>query len=196
MRIVAVSDTHNQHSKLNVPDGDVFIHAGDATDYGRRLELVSFFDWMNSLPHKNKIYVPGNHDKQITSNVNKWSELYPSISILIHNLLVVDDKRFYGCMSMWGYGEPVEKSQSCDVLITHNAPYGILDNVESGENIGCLKIHKTVERLKPAYHLFGHNHNCGGRKHYSSGTTFCNLASCDESKLPLLVRDCLIIDLP
>ena len=29
MRIVAVADTHLFHDELRVPDGDVFIHAGD-----------------------------------------------------------------------------------------------------------------------------------------------------------------------
>ena len=29
MRLVAVSDTHLEYLKMKIPDGDVFIHAGD-----------------------------------------------------------------------------------------------------------------------------------------------------------------------
>ena len=28
IRVVCISDTHNQHAKVKVPDGDIFIHAG------------------------------------------------------------------------------------------------------------------------------------------------------------------------
>lgn len=30
MRLVCISDTHNSHRSLHLPEGDVLIHAGDA----------------------------------------------------------------------------------------------------------------------------------------------------------------------
>lgn len=33
LTIVFVSDTHNRHDRVRLPPGDVFIHAGDFTDY-------------------------------------------------------------------------------------------------------------------------------------------------------------------
>lgn len=34
VRFVCISDTHDLHAKLNVPDGDVLIHAGDFMAFG------------------------------------------------------------------------------------------------------------------------------------------------------------------
>jgi predicted phosphodiesterase len=31
MKIVCISDTHEKHKQLNLPKGDVLIHAGDFT---------------------------------------------------------------------------------------------------------------------------------------------------------------------
>lgn len=44
MRVVCISDTHGLHDALQtecaIPDGDVFIHAGDFTDTGDRDEVT------------------------------------------------------------------------------------------------------------------------------------------------------------
>ena len=47
VRIVCISDTHGQHTKLSVPDGDVLVHAGDFTAFGDRpKEVVDFNQWL------------------------------------------------------------------------------------------------------------------------------------------------------
>jgi predicted phosphodiesterase len=62
MKIVCISDTHNQHKGLVVPDGDLLIHAGDATGQGSLKEIAAFLTWMDGLPHRHKVLVAGNHD--------------------------------------------------------------------------------------------------------------------------------------
>jgi hypothetical protein len=62
MRIVAVADTHLFHEDLVVPDGDVFVHAGDLCRAGDPKELEVAARWIRSLPHPTKIVVAGNHD--------------------------------------------------------------------------------------------------------------------------------------
>lgn len=64
MRIVATSDTHYVPAMngMQIPDGDVFIHAGDLMQNGYPDEWKERVDWLARLPHKVKIYVPGNHD--------------------------------------------------------------------------------------------------------------------------------------
>jgi len=43
VRIVCISDTHGQHAKLSVPDGDILIHAGDFMAFGDTpKEIVDF----------------------------------------------------------------------------------------------------------------------------------------------------------
>lgn len=48
LRIVCMSDTHSltPYIKFDVPDGDVFIHAGDFTKCGSLQEVVEFNTWI------------------------------------------------------------------------------------------------------------------------------------------------------
>src|SRR5258708_40180694 len=63
IRIICISDTHGQHSKLGVPDGDVLIHAGDFMAFGDTpKEIVDFNQWLGKQPHRHKIVIAGNHD--------------------------------------------------------------------------------------------------------------------------------------
>ena len=64
MRIVCISDTHLVHrdGDFPIPDGDLLIHAGDATYHGTQEEIREFNAWFAALPHANKIFVAGNHD--------------------------------------------------------------------------------------------------------------------------------------
>lgn len=40
MRIVCISDTHNYHNEISIPDGDLLIHAGDATIQGTITDYI------------------------------------------------------------------------------------------------------------------------------------------------------------
>src|ERR1039458_8925036 len=63
VRIVCISDTHELHRELTVPDGDLLIHAGDFTFFSKRPSMLrDFDDWLGELPHRYKIIVPGNHE--------------------------------------------------------------------------------------------------------------------------------------
>ena len=62
MKLVFISDTHNQHNNINVPEGDFIIHCGDVSGRGYKSEIEFFVDWFSSLPHRHKIMIPGNHD--------------------------------------------------------------------------------------------------------------------------------------
>lgn len=64
LRFVCMADTHSLHPhlKMAVPDGDVFIHAGDFTRCGAVQEVREFNTWLGKLPHKHKIVIAGNHE--------------------------------------------------------------------------------------------------------------------------------------
>ena len=61
VRVVCVSDTHNQTSNINIPDGDILIHAGDFSEAGHISEVKSFNKWLGTLPHKHKIVIAGKY---------------------------------------------------------------------------------------------------------------------------------------
>ena len=62
MKIISISDTHTMHGRVDVPDGDILIHSGDATFHGYEKEVREFGEWFRNQPHKYKIFVAGNHD--------------------------------------------------------------------------------------------------------------------------------------
>jgi len=64
VRFVCMSDTHSltSHLKQHIPDGDVFIHAGDFTRCGAISEVRDFNNWISKLGHKHKIVIAGNHE--------------------------------------------------------------------------------------------------------------------------------------
>ncbi|KAJ1478485.1 Metallo-dependent phosphatase-like protein, partial [Baffinella frigidus] len=71
-RFVCMSDTHNLHDRVDVPPGDVFIHAGDFTMTGLPAEVENFNEFLGRLPHKEKIVIAGNHELTFDA------ESYPS----------------------------------------------------------------------------------------------------------------------
>jgi hypothetical protein len=60
IKVVCISDTHDQI--VDVPDGDLLIHAGDLTNSGTVADIQKQLDWLDSLPHHFKVVVAGNHD--------------------------------------------------------------------------------------------------------------------------------------
>jgi len=62
LRVVCLSDTHNKHDQLEVPLGDVLVHAGDFSSTGTPDQLQRFAEFMAAQPHKHKLVIAGNHD--------------------------------------------------------------------------------------------------------------------------------------
>lgn len=64
VRVVCMSDTHSLQNGLrtDIPDGDIYIHAGDFTRCGGKEEIVEFNDFLATLPHKHKLVIAGNHE--------------------------------------------------------------------------------------------------------------------------------------
>ena len=60
IRVVCISDTHDQ--TVNIPPGDLLIHAGDLTNDGTVADIQKQLDWLDSQPHRHKVVICGNHD--------------------------------------------------------------------------------------------------------------------------------------
>lgn len=183
MKICAISDTHNQHEKLTIPECDVLIHAGDATLQGTVEELVKFIGWFSKQPAKHKLFVPGNHDFGVERNYVLYDTICDEhdVTLLVNESVYImdDDKngfRFYGSpytklFGGWAFmKEDVELGQvwnnipkDVDVLITHGPPFGILDRNFYKEHCGSQTLYqriKELERLR--LHVFGHIHESAG----------------------------------
>lgn len=68
IRCVFVSDTHNHHRLIDLPPGDLLLHAGDATgNYGKTDITAHFEDYVSWLKEQANryqyvVFIAGNHD--------------------------------------------------------------------------------------------------------------------------------------
>ena len=98
LRIVAVADTHTFQTDLRaIPDGDVFVHAGDLCRQGSLDELAPVAAWIRGLPHRRKVVVPGNHDACFATTSREARELLgDGVEVLVDEPAVIDGVRFWG----------------------------------------------------------------------------------------------------
>ena len=82
-----------------------------------------------------------------------------------------------------------------DVLMTHGPPTGYGDKASpgGGRRIGCESLLASVERAKPAYHVFGHVHS-GYGVCANDSTTFVNASTCTHAYRP--TNPPIVFDLP
>jgi predicted phosphohydrolase len=203
MRIVAVADTHTFHNDLGaIPDGDVFIHAGDMCRGGRLDELRAVADWLNSLPHRYKIVIAGNHDWCFARQSREAIEaLGDGIVYLEDAETTIQNLRFWGspwqpAFNNWAFnlprGEPLARKwaripSGIDVLITHGPPQGIGDWSGESERLGCEDLLVAVRRIRPRLHLFGHIHQDGGFWE-QDGTCFANVTCWECERGPTVIE--------
>lgn len=97
MKIFAVADTHIKHRNITVPEGDIFIFAGDMIDFTNRFNLyVDFNDWLGTISCKYKIIVAGNHDELFQKNPAEIRAIFTNCIYLQDEEIVINGVKFYG----------------------------------------------------------------------------------------------------
>ncbi|RSN52201.1 MULTISPECIES: metallophosphatase domain-containing protein [Actinomadura] len=204
MRIVAVADTHTYHHELDVPEGDVLVHAGDLCRRGEDLrELEDAADWMHALPHRTKVVVAGNHDRMFADAPARARAVLAERGIvyLEDGGTEIDGVSFWGSpwqpeFNEWAFnlprGRPLADKwalipDGVDVLVTHGPPLGIGDAGALPGREGCADLRARVRRVRPRLHLFGHIHQDGGLWHID-GTAFANVTTWECERGPTVVR--------
>ena len=178
MKIIFISDTHNQHKKLVLPKGDMIIHAGDISGRGKPHEIQAFLDWYSALPYSYKIFIGGNHDFMLEQNARQFAEIIPANCIYLRNdSIEIEGIHIWGSpVTPWFYdwafnrhrGEDIKRywdqiPEETDILITHGPPHGILDKTARGDLAGCEELTEALARIKPRIHAFGHIHEAYGK---------------------------------
>jgi len=199
VRLVCISDTHGDHEQIELPAGDVLIHAGDLTAHGKQEETHSFMRWLGAQDYRYKLCVAGNHDTFMEDDAQAAAQfaLDSNVVLLNDSGLTIDDVSFWGSpitprFMNWSFmrdpGAAIEAHwnlipDTTDVLITHGPPYGILDKVIRSdgelEHVGCDSLLSRVRAIAPTFHLFGHIHEGRGRVD-ENGICFCNVSTMDE----------------
>ena len=85
-KIVVISDTHNRHDSLLIPEGDILVHCGDFTFRGTEQEIIRFNDFLGTLKHPLKLIVSGNHDFLRVSGHDHVQKLLTNAVYLENNL--------------------------------------------------------------------------------------------------------------
>jgi hypothetical protein len=81
--IVCISDTHELHRELDVPNGDILIHAGDFTLFSKSVAaILDFNEWLGELPHRFKLVTPGNHEFFLESDPSKRNLISNAIVLI------------------------------------------------------------------------------------------------------------------
>lgn len=204
-RIVCISDTHNRHKKIAIPDGDILIHAGDMSGRGLPDEIRAFDRFLMTLPHPHKVVIAGNHDFLFEKEPERARALMAHCIYLQDQEATVCGLRIWGSpwqpwFFNWAFnlarGPEIAAKWSLipdgiDILVTHGPPLGHGDRVDRGEAVGCADLLQAIRRVRPKLHIFGHIHEGYGITE-AEGTRFINASTCTldyEAKNPPIVID-------
>lgn len=186
MIIDCISDLHGCKPALH--GGDLLIIAGDLTARDTEWEHDDIFEWICDQSYIKKVFISGNHDNYIQRNNEKFLETLENsdIEYLCDSGTEFEGLKIWG--SPWTSQFPGINPKCCaftkpymvrlqdrwelipkdvNILITHNPPYGILDNVprEYNPSVGDKDLRyvlETSDNLK--LHVFGHIHENGGQQ--------------------------------
>lgn len=183
MKLALISDTHMQHDRLQMPEADILIHAGDWTWKGEENHTIEFLTWLNAQNYKHKLYVAGNHDYYPENEPTKFKALCkqyaPTCMYLENSNVVIDGVKFHGSPISPFFGGMAfnahrgkeiqsywdEIPDDTNVLITHGPVLGFGDKLsrwgsEPGKNIGCADLLNAINtRLRALrLHVSGHIH--------------------------------------
>ncbi len=206
MKLALFSDTHATHGRINIPDADILIFAGDMTHCRTSQDVAHFNNFLGSLPHLHKIVIGGNHDHRLARDPEKAKALLSNAVYLQDEGVVIAGITIYG--TPW---QPTFNDYACDafalprgqalkekwdmipakidILVTHAPPLGIFDQ-DGPISHGCADLAAAVAKLKPRYHIFGHIHSHHGMVKIGS-TSYIN---CNVQGKNGVLRSALLLD--
>ena len=204
-----MSDMHGQYD-FEVKPCDIVLICGDIVplriqNYSKDSEewfKTFFIPWCNNLPCEKVIFVAGNHDwwfQRHDDRVRMALEGQDKIVYLNCEYYEYKGKIIYGtpwCKPFynWAFMETIEESEErykdvehFDILISHDAPYGISDVLlqkdcyfADGTHIGNHALRNLVDKVKPQLALHGHLHSTNRECEYHGETIIRNVSLLDE----------------
>ena len=169
VRIVIVSDSHRSHRSLKIPNGDIFIHCGDFTNHKTSTsDLRDFNEWLNTIPHKYKIVISGNHDVALSKSVELNRQKMCNATYLQDETIEIEGIKIHGTpwhtdRGIWylakAFSAPShileQKYQlipkDIDILISHPPPTQVgLDKNHHNRFMGVPELTQhSLMRVKP-----------------------------------------------
>lgn len=150
MRILACADLHGRPERIARVRSlvaeltpEVVLLPGDLTHAGQGYEALAL---LQTLPVP-VLAVVGNMDDAGAVAVMRR-----------HGALLEGAARVIGGVTFAG----PDAELSCDVLVVHEPPLGVLDAVRSGQRIGSSAVREQIQRLRPRVLTCGHVHESPG----------------------------------
>lgn len=200
LRLVFISDTHERHRQVTLPEADVLLHCGDITfssvlgreSRGTRI-LADFNEWLATTPCKERVVIGGNHDVALQRlGVDGASRMLSAATAVLQDSAITLPEaklKIYG--NGWSEGDSHNKAwqtqvpeiseacQGADIVLTHQYHPHVAKAV--------------FAKTRPKIWGSGHEHSEHGI-HYEDGTLFANAAVLDSKYTP--VQAPVVVDLP
>lgn len=182
MKVVVISDTHNKHEFIDLPAGDVIVHAGDFSHSMN--QALNFVEWYGKLDYKYKILIAGNHEQYVSQIGYEKFSLYCAQNNVIYledTSIEIEGIKFHGSpysvnFCNWAFMKEDEDldahwdniPEDTDVLIVHGPAYNILDKVNQcilEPHVGSKGLQNRAIELsnkKLKYLITGHIHEAYG----------------------------------
>jgi Icc-related predicted phosphoesterase len=200
LKIILLSDTHQKHHELTLPEADIIIHAGDISGRGSYAAVENFLQWFSKQKANYMVFIAGNHDIGLENpqwDMIRLLEYYPEITYLNNSGTIIEGINIFGSPVSptfgrgWAFnrdrGQEIKAEwdkipEGTDILITHSPPYGKGDLLiprhrRSNEdpNVGCRDLLDAIKRVRPSISLSGHIHS-GYGVIVEDGITYINAA--------------------
>ena len=193
--VVCISDTHGHHRQLDMPPGDILIHAGDYVLYGSKEHAVDFNRWLGELPYMHRIVVQGNHEFNAPWKVEAQSIL-SNATLLQNESISVENLNIFGTGFFWkfkGGRNPYYDliPADTDIVVAHNPAQGYVDGRK-----GCPVLLHRIKEVRPKLVVSGHihwaRHAIRGDTPELQNTVFVNAATVEDhgklTKQPVVIR--------
>ena len=140
------------------------------------MDLVLFFSIFAVpayIPALLRLFVPGNHDLSfdIYPIADVQKQIPSNVKLLLNNGFSFSGLNFYSIEARPWLHTPLSIPDSLDILVTHGAAKGYLDNGH-----GCSLLAEAISKHPPKVHLFGHTHECGNLYLKTDYTTYYNVS--------------------
>ena len=174
--ICCIADTHLLHWDVELPPGNLLIHAGDLCHMGGNVRaLADVNDWLGRQSFECTVCVPGNHDAILETNPAA-RRILTNAEVLINQGIEFKGLRIWGSPvtipsgGAFGVSLPEDRRRvfsgiptDTDVLITHGPPFGILDSAPDWDfHAGDPELLRAIQRLSLKLHVWGHIHAAHG----------------------------------
>jgi len=176
MKLVLISDTHGKHRELQLPQGDILIHAGDFSMIGEEETVKDFNLWLGEQSFKHKLVQAGNHDLGFERDSKKFESMLTNCRYLRDETINIEGLKMFfspytpffssdywvfqkhGMIALKEHWKQIP--ENLDLLVTHGPPSYILDRTLEGKHAGDVLLLERLYELKypPVIHCFGHIH--------------------------------------